>query len=271
MKKTFSNPEIRKKMSRYGEKNPFYGKHHSEETKKKISTANTRRKKTIKEIEQFTARIRGNTNFLGKHHSEETKMKIRNKLLNRTINYETRLKMSKNNVGMLGKHHSEKTKKKLSLFHIKRLQDKKWHYKNKLGGIREDLGHYYRSTFEANFCRILKYLRIKYEYESDKCIFELSNGKHYLCDFYLPDDNLYIELKGYMYEDAKEKIEMFKKEYPNLQFFVLEQSSNEWKFMDSIYKNIIPEWENRKKKIFSQTTIVSGVSSGTSSATGYLP
>ena len=49
----------RPECARYGIHNPMFGKHHSEETKRKISKT-----------------MRGNKNHLGKHHSEETKRKI---------------------------------------------------------------------------------------------------------------------------------------------------------------------------------------------------
>lgn len=56
--------ETRKKMSdngklRVGDKNPFYGQHHTEDTKQIISQTN-----------------QGNTYWLGKHHTEETKQNI---------------------------------------------------------------------------------------------------------------------------------------------------------------------------------------------------
>lgn len=47
-----------------GENNPFYGKHHSEETKKKISNS-------------MTGKFSGeNHPFYGKHHNEESLQKI---------------------------------------------------------------------------------------------------------------------------------------------------------------------------------------------------
>ena len=48
-----------KKGKYAGENHPFYGKHHTEESKRKIGEAN-----------------KGNKNMLGKHHSEEARNKI---------------------------------------------------------------------------------------------------------------------------------------------------------------------------------------------------
>ena len=64
----------------FGELNSFHGKHHSEETKMKISES---RKKYVGE----------NHSMYGKHHSEETKMKISESLKGRTPSEETREKL----------------------------------------------------------------------------------------------------------------------------------------------------------------------------------
>lgn len=66
-------------------------------------------------------------------------------------------------------------------------------------GFRKDLGHFVRSSWEANFCRILKHLGIQYEYETKT--FPLQNGETYTPDFYLPNKNRYYEIKGYNYND----------------------------------------------------------------------
>jgi len=77
--------DIKLSEKRGGEKNPFYGKHHSIEARKKMSEACSNEKNP----------------FYGKHHSVKT-----------------RKEMSKNNSGenhpMYGKHHSVKTRKKMS-------------------------------------------------------------------------------------------------------------------------------------------------------------
>ena len=79
---------------RTGEKNPFYGKHHSEESRKKIAEC-----------------MICNKHMKGKHHSEESRKKIAETLKGRKLSEETRKKVS---VAMKGKTLSEETRRKLS-------------------------------------------------------------------------------------------------------------------------------------------------------------
>jgi rubredoxin len=46
-------------------------------------------------------------------------------------------------------------------------------------------------------------------------IFTMPNGKTYRPDCYLPDQDLWIEIKGYFRKDAQEKWQWFQSEYPN--------------------------------------------------------
>ena len=96
--------ETRAKMSeraRVRQHQPFYGRHHSEETKKKIGQAN-----------------KGKQTWLSRRHSEETKEKIRQTRLGksswnkgRSPSEETRGKIS---LKLSGKHLSEARKLKQS-------------------------------------------------------------------------------------------------------------------------------------------------------------
>ena len=99
--------ETKKKMSqsRSGEKNHFYGKHHSDESKRKISESN----KELKAGEKNP--------FYGKHHSEEVKKKMSES--HKNISYETRKKMSESHKGKpspnKGKANKKLSKKVLQL------------------------------------------------------------------------------------------------------------------------------------------------------------
>ena len=43
----------------------------------------------------------------------------------------------------------------------------------------------------------------------------MPNNKLYIMDAFLPDENLYIEIKGYKREKSMKKWDWFHKEYPN--------------------------------------------------------
>jgi len=55
-------------------------------------------------------------------------------------------------------------------------------------------GYKFRSRLEARWAVFFDTLGFKYEYEKEG--FELSTGERYLPDFYLPEDKLWVEVKG---------------------------------------------------------------------------
>jgi group I intron endonuclease len=77
-----------------GEKNPFYGKKHSHETKQKMSERRTEKNP-----------------MHGKKHSHETKQKMSLAHMGKVLSEETRKKLS---ISHTGKHLSEETKRKMS-------------------------------------------------------------------------------------------------------------------------------------------------------------
>ena len=54
---------------------------------------------------------------------------------------------------------------------------------------------YVRSTWEANFARILRYLEIEFDYEGKR--FTLKDGLTYSPDFYMTKRDMYYEIKGH--------------------------------------------------------------------------
>ncbi len=82
----------------------------------------------------------------------------------------------------------------------KKLHTKKLLYKN----------IYMRSSWEVAYAKYLDAKGIKWLYESKT--FDLGNTT-YTPDFYLPEFNLYIEIKGYMRKVALNKIMKFKDNY----------------------------------------------------------
>lgn len=111
-------------------------------------------------------------------------------------------------------------------------------------GFRQDLGIYVRSSWEANFFRFLKYFRTKYEYEPKT--FKLFNDNDelvysYRPDGYLPEFNLWIEIKGYMTEINKIKIALFRKNYPELDLCIIDKGKYE--YIQKNYSHLINNWE----------------------------
>ena len=99
----------------YGENNPFYGKHHTEETKKKISDNRKGTKLSISTRRKISESNRG------KVRSDECKNKLRLSGLERKHTEETKMKISENHSDMLGennpmynKNHSISTRRKIS-------------------------------------------------------------------------------------------------------------------------------------------------------------
>ena len=68
-------------------------------------------------------------------------------------------------------------------------------------------GYKFRSRLEARWAVFFDTLGIEYEYEPEG--YELKNGMKYLPDFYLPDLNLWVEVKGFLTEYDEEKIRNF--------------------------------------------------------------
>ncbi len=66
------------------------------------------------------------------------------------------------------------------------------------GGVRQDLGHYVRSRWEANVCRICILCQREYEYEKDRFAVTVNGTDYTYCpDLYFPKNNLYYEIKGH--------------------------------------------------------------------------
>jgi hypothetical protein len=75
-----------------------------------------------------------------------------------------------------------------------------------------------RSSWEVKFAKycIKKHIKYRYEFKT----FELYN-RTYTPDFYLPETDEYIEIKGYYRKSAKYKIRKFRRKYPNIRFKIL--------------------------------------------------
>ena len=84
-------------------------------------------------------------------------------------------------------------------------------------GKREDLGgQYFRSNQEANLARVFNHLGVRWQYEPKEFEFPVPRGnRFYTPDFYLPDLDRWVEVKGWLDEQSLTKLRRFKKYYPD--------------------------------------------------------
>jgi len=84
-------------------------------------------------------------------------------------------------------------------------------------------GQYYkntwlRSSYEVRYAKYLDKNNVKWEYEFRR--FNLGNTT-YTPDFYLPEIDTYIEVKGWWRPIAKIKFQLFKKKYPKIKIKII--------------------------------------------------
>lgn len=107
-------------------------------------------------------------------------------------------------------------------------------------GIRPDINATicFYSTWEANIARVFNLLNIKWEYAPT--IFDI--GLHtYRPDFYLPENNTYIEVKNFMGKYSLMRDREFRKRYPEIKLEIL--SKKEYEQIAEQYKPLIEHWE----------------------------
>ncbi len=78
-----------------------------------------------------------------------------------------------------------------------------------------------RSSYEIAYAKYLDKKRIKWLYEPKR--FDLGSNT-YLPDFYLPNENKYIEIKGWWRPEGKIKFKLFKKLYPNIKIEIFDKN-----------------------------------------------
>lgn len=79
-------------------------------------------------------------------------------------------------------------------------------------------GFLMRSTWEVKYAKYLDKNEVKWEYEPKA--FDLGNTT-YTPDFYLPETDTYIEIKGWWRDDAKKKFNKFRKKFCSMNIVLL--------------------------------------------------
>ncbi len=104
------------------------------------------------------------------------------------------------------------------------------------GGYRKDIGFYARSTWEANVARSFLCEELEYVYEPTRL---RGKGFTYCPDFYLPELDCFVEVKGYIDKIARQKLQLFNKYH--LDYLLI--TKPEYDQLKQIYGGIIKNWE----------------------------
>lgn len=126
------------------------------------------------------------------------------------------------------------------------------------GGIRPDIGHYVRSRWEANICRVCNYVGRIYEYEKMRFKVTINGVDYTYCpDLYFPAKDLYYEVKGHAQASNKwicpclacEKNRLIIPEViRNYGIHLIIVGKAEYKHFMKKFAKRIPEWESHRNK-----------------------
>lgn len=193
-----------------GETNPLYGKHHSKETKRKISISEmgkyipeeVRKKMSeshkgkIQREETKQKRSGKNNHRYGKHWDEETKKRISESEKGKVITEETRRKMGISKKGKKNNRYGKPPAHGKRIYHESQFQ-----------GIV-----CFRSSWEFAYAKYLDSIKEPWFYEFET--FELLGENTYTPDFFLPRQEKFIEIKGRIWTKEGSKCQRFQEEYP---------------------------------------------------------
>ena len=238
--------ETKRKLSeaQQGKKNPNYGKHPSEETRRRKSEATRKvmarpgmRSKIAKALrgrpnseEQRCKQSGINAPHYGKHHTDKAKQKLskafsgkKHPNYSKHLSKKTRRKIGDAQRGSkgywYGKHPSTKTRRKISKALSEYLANGGATYPANANPGRYK-GIYMRSQWEIKVAQWLDRVGIAWQYEV-----RIPLGTHnYLPDFYLPEYGIFWEVKGYFREKDRKKMARVRALYPESKFVIIDQA-----------------------------------------------
>jgi predicted nuclease of restriction endonuclease-like RecB superfamily len=176
-------------------------------------------KKGAKHSEETRQKMRA-TQKLRAPSSQETRDKIRETLTGTKRPAEVVAKFSKTLKGMKYNLSDEERKARSERMRGKNNPQygKPCTYIGKRGKWTEYDGVMYRSTWDARTAKALDIQKRKFEYEPERFYFDDCT---YLPDFYLTDEDVYWEIKGWLDEESKKRIDTFRKVYPEKKLVVI--------------------------------------------------
>lgn len=128
-------------------------------------------------------------------------------------------------------------------------------------GIRKDISKtiYFYSRWEANIARLFNYSDIKWKHQPK--IFDLKT-QTYTPDFYLPEYDMYIEVKNFLWKYSEIRDRKFRKLYPDINLILLLKKN--YLELEKEYSHLIENWEYRNSPFpnDNKTTVGSNPSPG---------
>jgi len=118
------------------------------------------------------------------------------------------------------------------------------------GGFREDIGIYVRSSWEANYCRYLNWLKDNgkirsWGYETETFPFPIKRGAiDYKPDFkveYADRHIEYHEIKGWLDPTSKTKLKRMAKYYPEIKIRLVDAAA--MRDLNALFKKMLAHWE----------------------------
>lgn len=267
----FPNADVSSKSMLRKRSEKLKGKKRSDETRKKLSESNKKAWKNNPNI--------GRT---GVPLSDESKKKLSNKMMGHFVSEETRKKIGQCGIGRVpwnkgmtkydddrimgvskkvkewNKYFMNDEKRQQISQSLKKRYSEGMKIPNSKNGLRKDIGMSFRSIWEANYARILKFNEKEIIYEKDN--FTLYEEDGIIANVYTPDfkvgDNAYVEIKGHAdsldewmcsckrcIRDRK-KMKMMIDQYPSVNIMII--GRKEYKDICQKYNLLIDNWEFSK-------------------------
>lgn len=176
--------------------------------RKKVIYTEEKRKKMSEATKNYWKNHEHPKGFQGHKHSLEERNKMSKGIKKSWLNYDKE-KLYQRTLKQRATRIKNNT--------LNPIKDKSNSYSRTKGGKRKDLNDtYFRSSWEANIARYYNYLGIEWEFEPKTFVFEnIKRGSvSYTPDFYLPKEDKWVEVKGWMDSKSKTKLKRFEKQYP---------------------------------------------------------
>lgn len=238
MKARWANPAYRRKMRAMARKvwespkrrelhaeqnrRVWTGRKHSDETRQKVSAAKLGVKMSDETRAKMSESHKGKPSpALGYRHTKFTLALMSAQRRGRKLSAKQRKNLS---IALTGRVFSSEHRRNLGKAHALRWQSAtdedyariakngnrgKWTWYNET---------HFRSTYEARFAKALDKRGWAWVYEPKR--FRLSTTS-YLPDFFVPTMKCYVEIKGWLDPNSKEKIRLFREEHPELPVVVI--------------------------------------------------